>query len=65
MILDRFICPELGDSRLDRISHEDVNAWYDALAPGRETIRASAYSLLRTILTTAATVRPVPLIPRA
>ena len=63
LILDRFIYPELGDSRLDRISHEDVNAWYDALAPGRETIRARAYSLLRTILTTAATVRPVPLIP--
>ena len=62
-VLDRFIYPAFGDTRLDRISHEDVNAWYDALAPGRETIRAHSYSLLRTILTSAASMRPVPLIP--
>lgn len=35
----------------------------DALAPGRETIRAQAYSLLRTILTSAAAERPRALIP--
>ena len=55
--------PTLGDERIDQISHEDVNAWYDAVAPGRETNRAHAYSLLRTILTSAASVRPHPLIP--
>lgn len=63
MLLDKFIYPTFGDTRIDRISHEDVNDWYDAVAPGRETIRAQAYSLLRTILTSAASVRPVPLIP--
>jgi integrase len=40
-----------------------VNRWYDALAPGKETIRTQAYSLLRTIFTSAASERPRPLIP--
>lgn len=52
-----------GDERLDRITADDVTAWYDALAPGKETIRAQAYSLLRTILGSAASARPKPLIP--
>jgi integrase len=63
MLLDKFIYPTLGDERIDRISNEDVNAWYDALAPGRETIRAQSYSLLRTIFASAASERPHPLIP--
>ncbi len=42
---------------------DDVTAWYDALAPGKETIRSQAYSLLRTILGSAASARPKPLIP--
>jgi integrase len=63
MLLEKFIYPTFGDERLDRISAEDVNRWYDVLAPGRETIRAQAYSLLRTIFTTAASERPLPLIP--
>jgi hypothetical protein len=36
---------------------------YDALAPGKETIRSQAYSLLRTVLGSAASARPKPLIP--
>lgn len=63
MLLDRFIYPTFGETRIDRIDNEDVNDWYDALAPGRETIRAQSYSLLRTIFTTAASERPYPLIP--
>lgn len=63
MLLDNFIYPTFGDERIDRISPEDVNAWYDALAPGRETIRAQSYSLLRTIFTGAASQRPHPLVP--
>lgn len=62
MLLDKFISPTFGDERIDRISNEDVNAWYDALAPGRETIRAQSYSLLRTIFASAASERPHPLI---
>ncbi|RYB88965.1 site-specific integrase [Nocardioides glacieisoli] len=63
MLLDKFIYPTFGDERVDRISADDVNKWYDALAPGRETIRAQAYSLLRTIFTSAATERPRAFIP--
>lgn len=63
MLLENFIYPTFGDERLDRITAEDVNEWYDALAPGRETIRAQSYSLLRTILGSAASERPNPLIP--
>ncbi len=63
MLLDKFILPTLGDEPIDRISNEAVNAWYDALAPGRETIRAQSYSLLRTIFASAASERPHPWIP--
>lgn len=63
MLLDPHIYPSFGDERLDRITAEDVTKWYDALAPGKETIRAQAYSLLRTILASAASARPKPLIP--
>jgi integrase len=63
MLLDKCIYPTFGEQRIDRITNEDVNDWYDALAPGRETIRAQSYSLLRTIFTSAASERPYPLIP--
>ncbi|MFV0464159.1 MAG: site-specific integrase, partial [Nostocoides sp.] len=63
LLLDTYIYPSFGDQRIDRITPEAVNDWYDALAPGKETIRAQAYSLLRTILGTAASARPKPLIP--
>lgn len=63
MLLDKFILPAFGDEPIDRISNEAVNAWYDALAPGRETIRAQSYSLLRTIFASAASERPHPWIP--
>ncbi|MBF4763385.1 site-specific integrase [Nocardioides islandensis] len=63
MLLDKFILPTFGDEPIDRISSEAVNAWYDGLAPGRETIRAQSYSLLRTIFTSAASERPHPWIP--
>ncbi len=63
VLLDTYVYPTLGDKRLDRISVEEVNKWYDELAPGRETVRAHAYSLLRTIFTSAASERPYPLVP--
>ena len=63
VLLDTYINPAFGEQRIDRISVDDVNDWYDQLAPGRETVRAQAYSLLRTILTTAASTQPQPLIP--
>lgn len=63
MILDTYIYPTFGDEPLDLISADAVNGWYDALAPGKETIRSQAHSLLRTIFTSAASERPQPLIP--
>jgi len=63
MLLDIRIYPTFGDERLDLVTADDVDEWYDALAPGKETIRAQAYSLLRTILGSAASARPKPLIP--
>lgn len=62
MLLDKFIYPAFGDERIDQISADEVNAWYDALAPGRESIKAQSYSLLRTIFASAASERPTPLI---
>ena len=56
----------LSDVRRDAASTdlgEDVNDWYDALAPGRETIRAQAYSLLRTIFTTGGLGAPAAVDP--
>ena len=63
MLLAKFIYPTFGEERIDKISNEDVNDWYDVVAPGRETIRAQSYSLLRTIFASAASERPHPLIP--
>lgn len=63
MLLDKFIYPTFGDKRIDKISAQDVDSWYDALAPGRETIRAQSYSLLRTVFASAAAERPHPLVP--
>lgn len=62
-VLQRHIYPRFGETRIDHISSEDVNTWYDNLVPGHETTRAQAYSLLRTIMNSAATERPHPLVP--
>ena len=63
MLLDVYIYPTFGDERLDRTTADDVTDWYVALAPGKETMRSQAYSLLRTVLGSAASARPKPLIP--
>jgi integrase len=61
-LLESTLIPTFGTMALDRISVDDVNNWYETVAPGRESQRAHAYSLLRTILGTAASQRPRPLI---
>lgn len=45
---------------LDTITEPLVRSWYATLAPGRETTRAHAYGLLRTILTTATEDKLIP-----
>ncbi len=51
-LLKSKIYPTFGDTELKNITREDVVAWYRKLAK-TPTEQASAYSLLRTILTTA------------
>lgn len=53
-LLDRIILPTLGTLELREITPEHVADWYDAAALDRPTTRAHAYSLLRSILATAA-----------
>ena len=62
-LLESTLYPTFGKMPIDEITVEDVNDWYEKVAPGRESQRAHAYSLLRTILGTAASTRPKPLIP--
>ncbi|MDO9455248.1 site-specific integrase [Nocardioides sp.] len=62
-ILDGSINPTFGRVPIDEITVDSVNDWYDAMSPDRAAQRAHAYSLLRTILGTAASDRPSPLIP--
>lgn len=62
MLLDKYIYPTFGDNRIDKISGEYIDRWYDALAPRRETIRAQSCSLLRTVFASAAGERPHPLV---
>lgn len=53
-LLDALVLPGLGDSLLDKISPTSVRNWYATLDPTTPTRRAHAYSLLRSIFTTAA-----------
>lgn len=52
-LLDRLILPALGNAPLDTISPSTVRSWYAQLNPKTPTLRAQAYSLLRTIFKTA------------
>ena len=52
-LLDRFLLPAFQDVPINKITPEDVQAWYDAIAASTPTYRSHAYSLLRTILQSA------------
>lgn len=52
-LLERQILPALGTLPLTAITREVVGDWYADLDPQRPTIRAHAYGLLRTIMSTA------------
>jgi integrase len=67
-LLDRLILPTLGSYRLADIDQGTIEDWYDALDPAKKTLRAHAYALLRSILTTAQRrklIAEVPVIPGA
>jgi integrase len=52
-LLDQLILPELGEYHLNEISPIMVRNWQAGLDPTAPTLRAHAYSLLRTIMGTA------------
>ncbi len=52
-LLDAYVLPTFADAPLASITPEMVDRWYELVAVGKDTTRAHAYSLLRTILGTA------------
>jgi integrase len=58
-LLDEHILPTFGDVPIAGIEPEDVDAWHAVTLPTAPTMRAHAYSLLRTILGTAADRRVI------
>ncbi|KAA1423302.1 site-specific integrase [Mumia zhuanghuii] len=52
-LLDRFILPAFGSTKLKRITPDMVREWYAVTCVDRPTFRARAYGLLRTILGSA------------
>jgi integrase len=59
-LLDEHILPTFGHVPIASIEPEDVDAWHSVTLPTAPTMRAHAYSLLRTILGTAADRRVIP-----
>ncbi|BDY31387.1 tyrosine-type recombinase/integrase [Mycolicibacterium mageritense] len=54
-ILEHHLNPTFGSKAVATITRESVDSWYRKLDPKTPTIRAHAYSLLRSILETAVT----------
>ena len=52
-ILDAHLVPVFGNRQLGAIKPRDVRQWYEATLADRPTMRSHAYSLLRTIFTSA------------
>lgn len=52
-LLEQFILPTFANTPMKMIDPEDVDAWHATTATGSPTAQAHAYSLLRSILTTA------------
>ena len=52
-LLEQVILPGIGDVPLDKLTPTTVRNWYATLDPKTPTRRAHAYSLLRSIMTTA------------
>ena len=62
-LLHQHILPTLGDKPLTAITIDVVEKWHAVTLVGRPTLRAHAYSLLRTILNTAVGAGKVPFNP--
>lgn len=59
-LLDEHILPTFAARPLTAIEPEDIDAWHAVTLPTAPTMRAHAYSLLRTILGNAADRRLIP-----
>lgn len=59
-LLDEHILPTFGDTPMVSIEPEDVDHWHGLTLLTAPTMRAHAYSLLRTILSNAADRRLIP-----
>lgn len=59
-LLDEHILPTFSTVPIATIGPDDVDHWHAATLPNAPTMRAHAYSLLRTILGTAADRRVIP-----
>lgn len=62
-LLDRQILPGLGGAPLAGLTADNVRDWYASLDRATPTLRAHAYSLLRTILATAVAERKIDFNP--
>ncbi|WP_280442668.1 tyrosine-type recombinase/integrase [Nocardia brasiliensis] len=62
-LLDVHILPELGSLPLRSITREDIKTWYEKTLVDRPTYRSHAYSLLRTIFSSAEDEERIPVNP--
>ncbi|YAL82843.1 tyrosine-type recombinase/integrase [Dermacoccaceae bacterium W4C1] len=49
-LLERVILPELGSIAIEKITEDDVIAWYESLGPDKPTQRSHAYALLKQLI---------------
>jgi integrase len=62
-LLDNYLIPAFGVLPLASVTPDDVRRWYSRFDPGKPTMRAHCYGLLRTIYSTAASDGKVPTTP--
>lgn len=59
-ILDKYLYPEFGALPIASITADDIRTWHDEMADAKApTLRAHCYSLMSTIMATAATDRKI------
>jgi integrase len=62
-LLDQHLLPAFGDAPLRSIDSDDIRDWWVTMGASRPTLRAHAYGLLRTILSSAVQDRLMDLNP--
>jgi len=62
-LLDRFLLPEFGDAAITSITSAQVRAWHTSLGTRTPTLRAHAYSLMRTVTRSAVADEVIPVSP--